>query len=293
MDLAALADFNAVAIYGGFGPASRALDRPRATLTRRVAELEEELGVRLIERGSRRMRLTEEGMALHERTRGLLAELQEAGKVVALRAPAVHGRLRISAPVALVHLVLSRLAARFTLTHPEVDLELIAEDRLLDPVEEGYDLMILIDPPRETRLAGHRVFEDERWLVAPTSAARPATRPHGLNASRIPVVVASSAATPRTWTIRTDAQAALVLRPLPVLRLSSLLMVREAVFEGVGAALLPRLLVEDDVAAGRLVRWGTQVDAPVDVWALYDARRVPSPKVRAFIDMIADLRRPA
>jgi DNA-binding transcriptional LysR family regulator len=75
MDVDALADFNAVAQHHGFGPASRALGRPKATLSRRVAQLEESLGVRLVERGARRLRLTEEGLALHERTLGLLAEI--------------------------------------------------------------------------------------------------------------------------------------------------------------------------------------------------------------------------
>ena len=118
MNLMALADFNAVAIHGGFGPAGRALDRPKATLSRHVAELEDELGVRLIERGSRRMRLTEDGIALHERTRGLLAELEEAGDVVASRAPVARGRLRISAPIVFAHVVLCRIAARFALAYP-------------------------------------------------------------------------------------------------------------------------------------------------------------------------------
>ena len=94
MDLTSLGDFNAVALHGGFGPASRALDRPKATLSRRVAELEESLGVRLIERGSRRLRLTDEGLALHERTRGLMAEIQEAGEAIASSAPVARGLSR-------------------------------------------------------------------------------------------------------------------------------------------------------------------------------------------------------
>jgi DNA-binding transcriptional LysR family regulator len=142
MDLTALADFNAVAMYGGFGPAGRALDRPKATLSRRVSELEEELGVRLIERGARRMRLTEDGLALHERTRGLMAELQEAGEAVASRAPVARGRLRISAPIVFAHVLLCQIAARFVLAYPQVELEVVAEDRVVDPVDDGYDLVI-------------------------------------------------------------------------------------------------------------------------------------------------------
>ncbi len=101
MDLQALTDFNLVAAHGGFGRASRASGRAKATLSRRVAELEQSLGVRLIERGSQSLRLTDEGRALHERTSGPLSDIAEAGEAVVLGASTPRGRLRVSAPVLL------------------------------------------------------------------------------------------------------------------------------------------------------------------------------------------------
>jgi DNA-binding transcriptional LysR family regulator len=106
MDLTALADFNAAALHGGFGPAVWKLDPAKATLSRRVAELEQSLGVRLIERAHERC-VTEEGRALHERTRGLLAEIDEAGEAIAWRAPVPRDRLRGSASVVSAHVVLT------------------------------------------------------------------------------------------------------------------------------------------------------------------------------------------
>ena len=96
MNLEALSAFNLVAAHGGFGRASRVTGRPKATLSRRVAELELSLGVRLIERGSKSLRLTDEGRALHERTDGLLSEIVEAGEAVVLGASTPRGRLRVS-----------------------------------------------------------------------------------------------------------------------------------------------------------------------------------------------------
>src|SRR3954462_8014223 len=113
MDLAALADFNLVAVHGGFGLASRATHRSKATLSRKVAELEAHLGVRLIDRGSRTLRLTPEGLALHDRTHGPLAEIGEAGQAVALGATVPRGTLRISAPIVFAHVILPRVAADF------------------------------------------------------------------------------------------------------------------------------------------------------------------------------------
>ena len=289
MDLTALADFNAVALHGGFGPASRALDRPKATLSRRVAELEEDLGVRLIERGARRLRLTEEGVALHERTRGLMTEIQEAGEAVASRAPVPRGRLRVSAPVVFAHVVLCRIAARFALAYPQVELEVVAEDRVVDPVEDGYDLVIRINPPHDEQLVGRRILGDERFVVAPVGVPMPSLSTGDAIERPVPAVVLTASSPDAIWNMRTGSGDVMALRPLPVLRLSSLLMVRDAVLEGAGVALLPRLLVEHDVSAGRLTRWGVEAGPPVEIWALYNSRRLLSAKVRAFMNMLQDL----
>src|SRR3954469_24498905 len=99
MDLPALADFNLVATHGGFGRASRSSGRPKATLSRKVSELEAALGVRLIDRGSRTLRLTHEGRALHDRTQGPLAEISEAELSVAAGTAVPRGKLRVSAPI--------------------------------------------------------------------------------------------------------------------------------------------------------------------------------------------------
>lgn len=291
MNLTALADFNAVALHGGFGPASRALDRPKATLSRRVAELEEELGVRLIERGARRLRLTEEGVVLHERTSGLMTEIQEAGESVASRAPVPCGRLRVSAPVVFAHVVLCRIAARFALAFPQVELEVVAEDRVVDPVEDGYDLVIRINPPHDELLVGRRILSDRRLVVAAPAVSLPSALP-GEDAGvalPVPAVLRSAARVDALWSMRTESTGITVLRPVPVLRLSSLLMVREAVLTGVGAALLPGILVADDVSAGRLRCWGEEVGPPVEIWALYHSRRLLGVKVRAFLDMLQEL----
>lgn len=316
MDLTSLADFNAVALHGGFGPASRALDRPKATLSRRVAELEEQLGVRLIERGSRTLRLTEEGLVLHERTRGLMTEIQEAGENVASRAPVPRGRLRISAPVVFAHVVLGPIATRFALAYPQVELEVVAEDRVVDPVEDGYDLVIRINPPSDEQLVGRRILGDQLWMVAaPTvsipsaSASASASVSVSVSASAsasasvaasasdtdalpVPAVMFAAAARIARWRVRVAGGAGGEVRtfaPTPVLRLSSLLMVRDAVLSGVGTALLPRLLVEPDVLSGRLVCWGIDDGPPVEVWALYHSRRLLSAKVRAFMNLLQDL----
>jgi DNA-binding transcriptional LysR family regulator len=286
MDLQSLSDFNRVAAHGGFGRASRATGRPKATLARRVAELEQSLGVRLIERGSHGLRLTEEGRALHERTDGPLAEIAEAGEAVVLGAATPRGRLRVSAPIVIAHVAFGRISARFALAYPEVQLEIVAEDRLVDPVDDGYDLVIRVDPAPDDRLVGRRFLNDERLIVAHPDLPRPRTSPEDRGGLPVRAVLMSTTPPDATWPLRNGQAADIILKPEPVLRLSSLLMVRDAVLAGAGAAMLPKLLVAEDIAAGRLALWGTRAGPPVELWALQSSRRLVGTKVRAFLDVV-------
>ncbi|NTJ10587.1 LysR family transcriptional regulator [Rhizobium lusitanum] len=286
MDLQALSDFNLVAAHGGFGRASRVTGRPKATLSRRVAELEQSLGVRLIERGSQSLRLTDEGRALHERTDGLLSEIAEAGEAVVLGASTPRGRLRVSAPVVFAHVALGRIGARFALAYPEVQLDIVAEDRKVDPVEDGYDLIIRIDPAPDERLVGRRFLNDERLIVAPPGMRCPLPTADGEEELAVKAVLLSASSQTAVWRLGSGAEPDVVLKPEPVLRLSSLLMVRDAVLAGAGVALLPKLLVADDIAAGRLAYWGTLRGPPVEIWALQSSRRLIGAKVRAFLDVL-------
>ncbi len=174
MDLSALADFNLVATHGGFGRAARASGRAKATLSRRVSELEASLGARLIERGERSLRLTEAGALLHARTGPLLSEIAEAGAVVGGGLDRPRGRLRVSAPLLLSDTQLGRVAADFARAYPEVELEICAEDRFVDPIEEGFDVIIRVNP--EAGRAARRALRPAGRALAGGAAGSPAPR---------------------------------------------------------------------------------------------------------------------
>lgn len=288
MDLAALSDFNLVATHGGFGRASRSSGRSKATLSRRVSELEARLGVRLIERGSRTLRLTDDGRALHERTQGPLADIAEAEQAVAAGASVPKGKLRVSAPIVLAHVLLPKVAAAFVQAYPQVELDIVAEDRLADPIEDNYDLVIRVDPRPDERLVGRRIIEDERLLVARSDVRVALGREHEDLVESTPAVGRSATPVDVVWSIATK-DGIRVVNPKFRLRFSSFLMVRDALLAGAGCALMPRLLVESDVAAGRLVSWGTQDSPKVEIWALQNTRRLSSTKIRAFLEALAVL----
>lgn len=280
MDLLALADFTLVARHGGFGRAARAADRPKATLSRRVAELEAQLGVRLFERGSHTLKLTQEGTALFERTETLLSDLHEAAGSITTAGETPRGRLRVSAPLLFSQMALGTVAARFVQRYPEVALEITTEDRPVDMVEEGYDLVIRVNPDPDARLVGRVLVRDRLVAVAPPGFALPVPD------AAIPAVVrAGSPAHAWTLRIRGDER---VVAITPVLRLASLVMIRDAVRAGAGAALLPWSLVLADVEAGTLVCWGDVAAPPIEIWALYPSRRLLSARVSALLGCLKE-----
>ena len=276
MNLEALADFNQVARHGGFGRAARITGRPKATLSRRVAELEASLDLRLFERGARVLKLTEEGKALFERTAALLTELDETAAAIASGGGTPRGRLRISAPLLFSQIAMGKLAAEFALQYPEVRLEVTTEDRAVDMVEEGYDLVIRVNPRPDETLVGRIFLRDRMVVVASPTLDKPA------DGRAVPVVIGRPN-DQSEWEFATaDGPSRISIDP--VLRLSSLIMVRDATRLGAGAARLPVSLVARDLAAGTLVKWGDVEGPNIELWTLYPSRRLLNARVSALLD---------
>jgi DNA-binding transcriptional LysR family regulator len=283
MDLLALADFTLVARHGGFGRAARAAGRPKATLSRRVAELETSLTLRLFDRGSRMLKLTEEGRTLYERAGALLTELDETVAALGAGGDRPRGRLRISAPLLFSQTAMGRIAAGFAVKYPEVRLEVTTEDRPVDMIEEGYDLVIRVNPDPHDSLVG-RIFLRDRFVVVATP-----DRPRPTGDAPVPAVVRGTGDGSAEWRLKPSAAAGRSRIAIdPVLSLSSLIMVRDAVRAGVGAASLPISLVSHDLAAGRLVHWG-DIDGPeTALWTLYPSRRLLSARVSEFLEFLKE-----
>jgi DNA-binding transcriptional LysR family regulator len=280
MDLLALADFNLVARYGGFGKASRAAGRPKATLSRRVADLEASLDLRLFERGARILKLTEEGRALYERTGQLLSELDETAAAIASGAQSPRGRLRISAPLLFSQMAMGKLAAGFALRYPEVRLEVTTEDRAVDMIEEAYDLVIRVNPEPDASLVGRIFLHDGLVVVASPNLT-------SAEGAAVPSVVRGSINQAAVWEMTTPTGKRSIAVNT-VLSLSSLIMVRDAVRLGVGVGRLPLSLVSHDLAAGTLVRWGDVEGPRTALWALYPTRRLLSARVSAFLEYLRE-----
>ena len=250
MDLDALSAFALVAANGSVTRASRVSGRPKASLSRQVMALEASLGVRLFERGPRSIHLTAEGEQFYARTAGPLGEIEEAAESLRDGRSQPRGRLRISVPVVFGQLLMGRLAGDFTQACPEVKLEVAVEDREVDPVVEGFDIVVRVDPNPDEALVGRCFARDRMLIVAAPSLTPPWDTEDPQGRTPVPAVVRDPMANSPVWSIAGEPRREIVTRK--VLHLPSLLMVRDAVATGVGAAKLPGVLVAGDLASGAL-----------------------------------------
>ncbi|WP_457488662.1 LysR family transcriptional regulator [Tardiphaga sp. P5_C10] len=276
LDLHALSDFVLVATHGGIAQASRASGRPKASLSRQVMELEAHLGVRLLERGSRSVKLTEYGETLFSRTAGPLSEINETAELLRDGRAQPRGRLRINLPSVFGQLLLGRLAAGFTISYPEVQLDVTMEDRKIDPLAEGYDVVVRVNPKPDSALVGRRFARDRLVTVAAPTLVMPSEE-----GETVPIVVRSLINSDAVW--RLPGLNDLDVNTRIVLTLPTFPTVRDAAMTGIGAARLPHMLVADDIAAGRLVSWGDVPGGEAELWALHTSSRLPSAKVKVFM----------
>ncbi|HMW17036.1 MAG TPA: LysR family transcriptional regulator [Accumulibacter sp.] len=282
LNVNALADFLLVVRHGGFGAASRASGQPKATLSRHVRVLEDSLGLRLIDRDSRAFSLTDEGRLLNARAEGPLADLTEAATALTHDRGPPAGKLRVSCPMMFGHLAMGSIVAAVLRRYPQIQLEVTVEDRWVDLIEEGYDLVIRINPNKSSLLVGRCFHRDELLLVAPAGLTRPMD-------SKTPVPAVMGVSAPDVQTKRiVDGNLTHDVTLKTVVRLPSPLMVRDAVLAGAGPGILPRMLVSAALKEGRLQDWGRLSDRHIEVWALHTSRRLTSTRVNAFLDVLAE-----
>jgi DNA-binding transcriptional LysR family regulator len=284
MNLDDLSDFLLVATHEGFAKASRASGKSKASLSRKVMALEASLGVRLFERGARLVRLTEEGEQLLARTNGPMREISEATVVLRDGRIQPHGLLRLNVPTLFAQMMLGRLAAEFTRAYPDVKLAITLDDRQVDLVNEGFDLVIRVNPEVNSELVGRCFLKDQVLVVSTPELKKRFLRSGQKSARSVPVITRTSSSNEFTWKIAGVAAKEITIQT--VLQLPQFTMIRDAALTGLGAARLPHLVVADDLAAGRLVSWGPATDQPSELWALHTSSRLPSAKVKAFISFL-------
>jgi DNA-binding transcriptional LysR family regulator len=280
--------FAEVVAHGGFAAAGRALREPKSKLSRRIAGLEERLGVRLIERSSRRFRVTEIGQSFYERCRAMLDEAEQAAALVMEAQAEPHGRVRFSCPTGLVELISSFLPT-FLARYPKVGLQLIATDRSVDLIEERIDLALRVRVAlnSDAALMMRTLGRSSRILVcSPQLANRISGDVTAL--AHHPSLATSDDIGEIEWLLESEDGLSHKVRHEPRMTCADFVAVREAAIAGLGVALLPDHVCASAIETGQLVRllpqWRGQ---QAIVHLVFTTRRGLPPAVRALIDHLA------
>lgn len=288
MDLNDIVVFTKVVETRSFTGAAEQLGLPKSTVSRKLAQLEERLGVRLVQRTTRKLALTEIGQTYYERCARIVADIAAAEQLVTDMQASPRGRVRVTAPIDLSARHLGAICAGFVSTHPDVTVELDANDRLVDLIEEGYDVAVRFGALPESTLIARRLCRIETLLVAtPAYLAR-----HGTPATIEALddherVLFTPNARAQSWTLVHGEATYEFGRPARFAS-NNVGAVRNAALAGAGISVLAEFMVADDIAAGRLVpvlpAWRSR---PIDAHAIYPARQNLPPRLSLFLDYLA------
>lgn len=289
-DLNDVLAFTAVADSGSFTQAALRLGWPKSSVSHRVARLERALGARLLERSTRRLRLTDVGARYHEHARRVLQELDQASATVASFRAQPCGWLRISASVVLGQALLPALLAEYAARHTGVQLFVDLSNRRVDLLEEGFDLAIRSGVLPDSSLVSRRLGRAAaRLYAAPAYLRRHGTPETPADLAGHVLIDNAPAAGSERWALSHDGGATRTLAAAFRVVGNDPVLLREMAATGTGIVSLPDFVAAPAVAARRLLQvlpgWATR---RVDVHALFPSHKSLSPALRAFVDLAAE-----
>lgn len=277
--------------HSGFAPAGRALCMPKSKLSRRIAMLEERLGVRLIQRTTRHFSVTEVGQTYYEHCKAMLVEAEAAQEAIEVTRGEPRGIVRMTCPVALLHANVGAMLSDFMANNPLVTVHLEATNRRVDPVAEAIDIAIRVRPPpiQDSDLVMRVLANRSQCLVA---------SPILIKGHRLPLVPADLTDWPslglgvwqqsHIWNLFGPDEAQIALHHTPRFVTSDMIALRNAALAGVGVVQLPTMMVCDQLAQGKLIRllqdWAPRHEI---IHVVFPSRRGLLPLVRALIDYLA------
>lgn len=289
MELSHLDTFVKVVQTGSFTRAAEQLHTQKAHVSRVVSHLEAELGVRLLERTTRSLSLTEIGREFFERAVGILGAADDARRAVQQAQGEPRGTLRLSCGVEFGMLAVNRWVRNYLLRHPHVNVDLEMTGRVVDLVHEGFDLAVRVGPLADSTLAARKLGELRYGLfAAPGYLHRhpPPRQPGDL--AQHALIRFSGSRLRLVWTFTRGADTQRV-EPVARLNANNSFAVRDAAVDALGIAQLPLLLAQPEVDAGRLVPVLADWQLPsAPVHAVFASARYLTPKVRAFIDLAVE-----
>jgi DNA-binding transcriptional LysR family regulator len=287
MNLNDLSLFIRVVETGSFTAAAESLNVQKSTISRRIAQLEDTLGIRLIQRTTRKLKLTPEGEELFNRAQPLVDDLEAVKDDISASKSELRGRLRLTMPTEIGVFMMNEVITSFLQTYPRLEVDVELSTRTVDLIEEGVDLALRLGPLPNSSLIARHIAGLHRGLFATPEYLEQ----HGM---------------PQTPDDLAHHQCISLLKPFDHLRFSnwnnsepvtmggrlrtnSMSFVREMIVQGMGIGRLPEVFCAELVKTGRIVRVLEEFTLdPLEINALYASRRNLNPRVRAFIDHMSE-----
>lgn len=287
MDLNEIWIFTKVVQLGSFSAAAKGLDLPKSTVSTKIRTLEARLGISLLTRTTRQLRVTEAGQAYYERCTRALEGIQSAEAEASQSQSQAQGRIRVTAPVEMGHFQLTSLLERFTVLHPGIQIEMILTDEVIDLVRDGVDLAIRAGTLEDSSLRARKLGDSSFQLfAAPKYLKRAASLKKPEDLKEHHCLLFSITSSSGEWILRRGSERKKVSVSGPILS-NHLIQLKDLAVLGAGVALLPSFLCGEEVRKGSLVRvltdWYSE-KSPVHV--VYPAREFTPPKVERFIEYL-------
>jgi DNA-binding transcriptional LysR family regulator len=292
VDLNDMLYFAEVVDRGGFAAAGRELGVPKSKLSRRVAELEAQLGVRLLQRTTRKLSLTEAGEAYFRHSVAMREAAEAANEAVALVRNEPRGTIRVTCPVTLAQTTVGPVLPLFLQRHPQVRIEMQVTNRVVDLVQEGIDVALRVRGTLDESgsLVVKNLGETYGVLVASPALLQAQGQPQAPEElRRLPTIAMSAADGRASWRLRGPGGTEFELQHRPVLAADDLLTLKYAALQGVGMTVLPDYLCMREVHQGQLQQvlpgWGPPAGI---MHAVFPSRRGMVPAVRRFLDFLGE-----
>ncbi len=273
----------------GFSAAAREMGRSKALVSKYVGELEDELGVRLLNRTTRQISMTEVGEAYYKEAAEILQRIDDLQASVQSSHEEVRGRLRISAPRSMGDMLLNRAMMDFLVRHPEINLDLRLEDRFVDLVEEGFDLAVRVTQLDDSSLIARKIAPFRTVVCASPQAIEKYGAPKvPSDLAARPCLIDTNYRYKQNWAFEENGQRSSVVVKGP-LEINSAAGAREAALCGLGFLRTPLFFVSEDIVSGRLITLLEDYEEPMrGIYAVYPHRRHLTAKVRAFVDFLVE-----
>ncbi len=290
MKLEALRLLLTIVEEGSLAAAGRRLNLPKSVVSDRLAELEQEIGARLLQRTARSMRLTEAGVSFHAVAARVMEDLDEALDGLAERRGELRGMLRVTAPVTFGLKHLCPVLNVFLQTHPRVQLDLELNDRFVDLISDGFDLAVRIGELPDSSLIARRLGTSHRVVVAGAGYAAERGLPRNVSELEQHPAISYANIGPRDeWQFATEDGKQTFARPRVRVRVNNGQAQMNAVASNLGLAVLPMFIVNEMIKSGSIVAVDLGArPVPDPIHALYSPGRSLSNRTRVFIDCLVD-----